>query len=129
LTDAINAIDEFAARQPNWDGFGGRAPSEEAIADAKSFLRSLPSSLMPDHTFAPGDGEIAFQWRREQLFIEIGFFGDRTVSWFVRRPKETAHGDDVYDRANPRIPETLALVLSSILEAPVALLSLSVRSA
>lgn len=126
LTLALNAIDAFATRQPNWDGMDGSAPNEEARKDAKAFLNLLHGSL-PDKWFAPGDGEIAFQWRRERLFIEAGFFGDATISWFVRNAQGEAHGDDAYDRTNPRLPQELALALSKTFQTPMAMLLISVR--
>jgi hypothetical protein len=127
LTELLETIDAFAARRPNWDGFDGHAPSEESVRDAKFFLNSLSAELLPDQAFAPGDGEIAFQWRRGTLFLEIGFYGDDTISWFLRGAKGEDHGDDVYDRANPRIPERLSLAFSAIPSSPMAVLFIALR--
>jgi hypothetical protein len=119
---ARDTIDGFAERAPNWDGLGGVAPNQEAVLDARALLTVLPSKTPPDNLFSTGDGEIAFQWRRGSLFVEVGFFGDNTVSWFVRGALGEEHGDDGYDRANPQFPKALAMAFSALIESPVALL-------
>jgi hypothetical protein len=78
-------IDEFAKRAPDWDGDGGVAPNEEAVMDAKAFLNSLDSGIVScAATLSPGDGEVLFQWRKDDAFIEVNFYGDGTISWYAK---------------------------------------------
>jgi hypothetical protein len=109
-SDLKQAIATYAARLPNWDGIGGIAPSPDAIADSLTFVNQLSKSIeLPDNVYAPGDGEVLFQWRRSGIFIEIGFFGDKTISWYARvSDTEVTYGDDPFDRAqNENLPEAL----------------------
>src|SRR5262245_112834 len=70
-------IAAYAARLPDWDGMNGTAPSPDAIADALAFVDQLPEQApVPDNVYAPGDGEVMFQWLRPEAFIEVGFYGD-----------------------------------------------------
>ena len=81
------SIAGYAGRLFDWDGMEGTAPKPDAIADALAFIDQLPSDLsLPDTVYAPGDGEVMFQWQRPETLIEIGFYGDDTVSWFARLP-------------------------------------------
>ena len=110
-------IASYAARQPDWDGMDGIAPRPDAIADALTFVDQLPSSIaIPDDVFAPGDGEVMFQWQRSRIFIEVGFYGDDTISWFARLPgKSDCYGDDPFDRrGGRRISQTLADALQTL---------------
>jgi hypothetical protein len=107
----------YAARQPNWDGMDGIAPRPDAIADALAFIDGLPIRCpMPDEVFAPGDGEVMFQWRRSRIFIEVGFFGDDMISWFARiADRQPLHGDEAFDKKTGRkIPTDLTNALKAV---------------
>ncbi|MFZ0572180.1 MAG: hypothetical protein WAM63_17050, partial [Rhodomicrobium sp.] len=93
-------IDSFERRVEGWDGSGGTPPNAEAVRDAKVFLLSLAADCaLPSKTFAPGDGEVIFQWRQRGAFAEVGFYGDRTISWYARIPdKEPLHSDNPFIR-------------------------------
>jgi hypothetical protein len=112
------SIASYAARPADWDGMSGTAPRPDAIADALSFIDDLPSSSpMPDDVFAPGDGEVMFQWHNSQSFIEVGFYGDDTISWFVQTSKVVApsYGDDPFNRKSGRqIPAYLLNALQRL---------------
>jgi hypothetical protein len=109
-------IDIYGARRPDWDGMGGTAPSRAAISDAKRLLRQLPRRVAaPDQVYAPGDGEVMFQWVRPHLFVEVGFYGDGTISWFARvAGRETVHGDDPIAGGGSILPTQVADALQSI---------------
>ena len=110
-------IDTYEARRPDWDGMGGTAPSQDAVSDAKRLLLQLPWTVpAPDQVYAPGDGEVMFQWVRPHRFIEVGFYGDGTISWYARvAGHETAHGDDpIAGRRGLILPAKLIDALQSI---------------
>jgi len=100
LSVLLSRIDEFAKRAPDWDGDGGVAPNEDAVMDAKAFLNSLDSEFASRaSTLSPGDGEVLFQWRRGAAFIEVGFYGDGTISWYARNADgKSLHADTPFDR-------------------------------
>jgi hypothetical protein len=105
------SIAGYAGRIFDWDGMEGTAPRPDAIADALTFVDHFPpESVLPDKVYAPGDGEVMFQWLRPGTLVEIGFYGDETISWYVRIPGRTdAHGDDPFDRHLDRqLPQPLA---------------------
>ena len=107
----------YAARLPDWDGAGGIAPRPDAIADALTFIDRLPDRApIPEKVYAPGDGEVMFQWIRPDTFIEVGFYGDDTISWFARVPgRNVSYGDDPFERKfDRRVPQPLAEALHSI---------------
>lgn len=96
----------YAARAPNWDGMDGIAPRPDAIADALAFIDDLPDDVsIPLRVYAPGDGEVMFQWLEPRTFIEVGFYGDDTISWYTRVPgKPVSYGDDEFVRRLGRRP-------------------------
>jgi hypothetical protein len=111
------SIVSYAGRLVDWDGMEGSAPRPDAIVDALTFIDSFPpESVLPDKVYAPGDGEVMFQWVRPATFVEIGFYGDDTISWYARVPgRADVHGDDPFDRHLDRqLPLPLADALHSI---------------
>jgi hypothetical protein len=98
-------IYRFANRSFDWDGDGGNPPNIDAQMDAHAFLEGIPDGRMPDVILAPGDGEIVFQWRKDGQFIEVGFYGDGTISWYIDRVdgRSPRHSDDPFDRRNPHM--------------------------
>ena len=97
----------------NWDGDKGIAPNKQAVLDARRFLRRLPSACsLPDRVFAPGDGEVLFQWQRQDMFAEIGFFGDGIASWCVKPQKGSpSYGDEPITSSVPTGLMTAILAL------------------
>jgi hypothetical protein len=103
------ALDSIAQRQPDWDGDDGIAPSPEALSEAQAFLAFLKKEGgLPQSVYSPGDGEINFEWRASRRFTEVGFNGDKTVSWFHRDTNGELFGDEDF---NPNsIPENSKLL-------------------
>ena len=71
-------------------------PSERAFADARSFIRHLPTGpiLMPNMGLAD-DGEISFLWDSDAVHIDLGMYGTGTFSYFARTGDgRKFYGDD-----------------------------------
>lgn len=110
-------IAEYAARAPNWDGMDGIAPKPDAVADALAFIDDLPDDIsIPLRVYAPGDGEVMFQWLEPGTLIEVGFYGDDTISWYMRIPgRRDLYGDDEFvRRLGRRLPQPLVDALRAL---------------
>lgn len=59
-------LEELRKLHPNWDGYDGMPPSEEALNAAKNFMDSL--FIVP----AP-DGSVQLEWHAEGIDLEICF--------------------------------------------------------
>jgi len=97
----LKRIDQFSHRSIGWDGDDGLPPNIDAINDAKTFLIALGKNYaLPDSVHAVGDGEIVFQWRRRYgVFVEVGFYGDETISWYAKLANLPAdHNDSRFTR-------------------------------
>ncbi len=106
-------IDRFLKLQADWDGDNGIAPSIAAGDAAKTFLRELSSTKFPAACYAIGDGEIIFQWRSSQNFIEVAFDGD-IISWYVKLGNaEPESSDDVFTTYQS-IDQRLLLAISQL---------------
>lgn len=105
-------IEQFAERADGWDGDDGRAPTKDAQLDSMKLLELLPAGFLPKAVYSPGDGEVLYQWERKDAFIEIGFYGDGTISWYLRRGNGVEeHGDDPFDRDQPVLNRSLEMIL------------------
>src|SRR6266511_619474 len=79
-----------------WDGKGSIAPRASAIQDALLFIDKIPfGAKLPDTTVA-ADGEVGFYWSSADGYIDIGFKGDGTISYFARADGHVAHGVEPY---------------------------------
>ncbi len=75
-------LDELLSLPDNWNGYDGRAPSADAVAQAKEFY-GLLSSDGPTPAIEPsGDGEINLVWRGPNRYLELGLYGDGALSYY-----------------------------------------------
>ncbi len=87
-------------------------PKSAAFTDAEAFARQLPSHLreMP-HISLADDGELNSAWNGGPTYIDLGFYGTGTYSYFARDKQGRKHrGDDV--PASGPIPDNLMQILS-----------------
>ncbi|WP_342361380.1 hypothetical protein [Terrarubrum flagellatum] len=109
-------IQKYAKRKADWDGDDGIPPSANAVRDALAFLDYAEIEFsIPSAVYAPGDGEVMFQWRNADAFIEVGFYGDNTISWYFRGAKGGVdHADDQFSRDQMEIPPRLSAYLEAL---------------
>ena len=72
-------------------------PCEPAFADARSFIWRLPPCpvRLPNIGVAD-DGEVNFLWDSDGIYIDLGFYGDGTFSYFARAEDgQKFYGDDL----------------------------------
>ncbi len=90
-------IEMFSRRDINWDGDDGIPPIGSTVREALRFLDNIKSELsLPHEVYAPGDGEIAFQWRGRdgESFIEVAFEGNSSISWYAKVGKAAPQNDE-----------------------------------
>lgn len=72
-------------------------PDDQAFADARTFIERLPLSLipMPEVSLAH-DGEINFLWEGDDVYVDLGFYGTETYSYFARgRDGRSIRGENI----------------------------------
>ncbi len=86
-------------------------PAPAAFTDAKAFVERMPRPLRATpHISLAGDGEINFAWNGDRIYVDLGFYGTGTYSFFARDLEgRKYHGDDV--PARKPIPEALKQML------------------
>jgi hypothetical protein len=67
---------EMLQIQPNWDSYGGQAPSRETLAYAVAELSSLKAMRVPPPNVSPsGDGQVLASWSGGGIDVELWFEG------------------------------------------------------
>ena len=91
---------------------GSDPPAPDAFTDAKDFAGQLPTPLseMPYISLA-GDGEVNFAWNGGPVYIDLGFYGTGTYSYFARDKHGEKHHGDAIPAKGP-IPDNLIKTLS-----------------
>ncbi len=108
--------DELAALKKlpqGWDGEGSVPPLAKALDDAKAFLDLLPPRAKLPRPIATADGEIELYWRTPTGYIDIGFGGDETISYFARADGYPPRSGTV-SFTGKSIPKNLLEVISTI---------------
>ena len=80
-------------------------PSRRAVDDALAFLLNLPPDSDPPHVAASGDGEVVFDWRGHDFWLDVGFFGDGKICYCVKKSMSSpadSYEDDFVQRRIPR---------------------------
>lgn len=110
--EPIAAIAALGALHPNWDGHQGVAPTERAREQAAAFILHIPSSTPNPEIEASGDGEINLVWRRtDGGYLEVGFYGGETFSYYGRPSEDDAPSLDDVPIAENRLPSGLRSLL------------------
>ena len=92
---------------------GSTPPTEAAINDALRFVDLLPAGSPAPHVSVSDDGEINFFRRQEGLFIDVGFFGDDQIHYYVQ---VEASGIDIADSCpfdGESLPRELIIALTT----------------
>ena len=88
-------------------------PTKAAVDDALRFADLLPAGSPAPHVSVADDGEINFFRRQEGLFIDVGFFGDDQIHYYVQ---VEASGLDVADSCpfdGESLPRELIVALTT----------------
>ncbi|MNJ33324.1 hypothetical protein D3C77_280080 [compost metagenome] len=72
--------------EPGWDGYAAKVPASSAIDEAEQFS----SNVLPAEEFqlptvtAAADGEVNFSWKNALGYIDLGFYGDGSYSYYAK---------------------------------------------
>ena len=97
----------YARLDDNWDGDGAKAPSQEAVNDALTFLDGRPGDIPPPYAEEGAEGDVGVYWDfgHAQVFAEVTFEGDGMCAYFAVRGVPGAvvekYGDEGVDVAGP----------------------------
>jgi hypothetical protein len=110
----IAKIRKLGTYHSGWNHLDSVAPSRATINDAERFARNLElSSIHLPHISAADDGEINFWWDRDGLYIDLGFFGDGSYSFYARLPNGKEITEDEAPIAQSLPSELLSLLKKS----------------
>jgi hypothetical protein len=92
---AIAQLIRFMSLEEDWDGNSAARPLEFSLKDARAFVRSLaPESIVPKPALH-ADGHAILFLRRADLYAELEFLENKTISYFARQG-DTQWSDEIY---------------------------------
>lgn len=110
--DLLDKLRTFTDYEDNWDGYGGKAAASEAVRDASAFIRQLPIDVAQPDPQLSGDGEISLIWDMDAFFIDVGFYGNGRMAYYV----DTGGNGEFFGQAVPvadGIPHDISKALIS----------------
>ena len=110
LASLVRAYRE--ASRPDWDGHGAEPVDALTVAQALSFLRLIPSTVVPPEISAHPDGELAFEWApapRGLLTVSVNRSGKLSYAALVGETRQ--HGTEFILDA---LPESITLALRKV---------------
>lgn len=97
----------YCALRDDWDSEDGVAPSREAIDDALAFIRLIPLRATLPKPMVSGDGEVGFYWKTDNVYIDVGFYGDNQISYYARAKAENLEVEGPKPYSRKSIPKDL----------------------
>ena len=91
---------------------GGKRPADAAFDDARRFIENLPPLTIRPEISMVVDGEINFSWKTNDVYIDLGFYGDgEGGSYFA----EVSSGRKYYCDSFPpdELPKAIARLIAS----------------
>lgn len=98
------------------DPAGNRAiyPSVAAVDDAVRFVNLLPPRIPLPKVGRADDGEIAFVWRSDSVFIDVGVRGDGEIVYFARVERAHIDCDGTASITGSSLPRDLTAAIAAI---------------
>ena len=79
----LDTVSSFQNLREDWGEIGSIPPAKTAIIDAILFVNLLPRNATKPQVSVAADGEINFFWRSNDVYIDIGFFGDGMIDYYA----------------------------------------------
>lgn len=77
ISDLLDRLRKLEALEDNWDSYGAKKPTTNALKSANKFLRKYHSTGLPFYFIAPGvDGEVMIEFSRGNKAAELYFNED-----------------------------------------------------
>lgn len=101
LHDALNELYRECS-QPDWDGYGAAAISQDAYEEAEKIISLLPSSIPIPEIVAEPTGDIGFEWHKEigQVFA-FSVRGNHIIIFAGIIAGNKVHGSEYFDDTIP----------------------------
>ena len=90
---------------------GGKGPADAAFDDARRFLEGLSELKIHPKLSLVADGEINFSWENDDVYIDLGFYGDgKGGSYYA----EDSSGRKYYRDSFPpdKLPREIAVLIT-----------------
>lgn len=106
--ETLNSLEELFEECANgdWDGYNALPISEETYFEAKRIIQSLPVTSfipMPELTPEP-NGEIAFEWRKNNRHILVASVGGRNeITYAGLFGLNKTHGTEYFNDTLPTV--------------------------
>ena len=116
LSPTIRLLNELAKLQgtpkdQRWPP--AKWPSEQAFSDAYDFILNIPLSQISSPIVSlADDGEVNFFWNVDDIYVDLGFYGDGQCSYFA----QSKTGKKVYSNAFPTSEGFPSEILNFFLE-------------
>lgn len=110
----MRKVSAFATLASNWDGYDGVPASWPMVRDAFTFLKKLPYHTSLPTPMLSGNGQIAFYWERDGLYLEATMEGNGTYHYFADF-EDNYEGEDDLALADNSFTEQMLEKLSTFI--------------
>lgn len=107
-----NVVHSFRNLGKNWGNIGSVPPKGDAIRDAILFVDLLPENITKPQVSIAEDGEINFSWRSNDVYIDIGFFGDGMIDYYASVDSQRIDEDASLAFSGRSLPRNLVAAIT-----------------
>ena len=89
----------------------------QAVNDALKFIDLIPATATLPHAALADDGEVNFIWRRDGLFVDVGFIGDGMMHYYVSADAQGVDSDASIQFSGRSLPPDIVRTVPKLREA------------
>lgn len=112
-SELVNVVLSFRKLDKNWGETGSNPPTEDTIRDAILFIDLLPENITRPQVSIAADGEINFFWRSNDVYIDIGFYGDSRIDYYANVGSEEIDEDASLAFSGRSLPRNLVAAIAA----------------
>jgi len=84
-------------RNENWDSYGAKGVSSDALRNAYCFLEALPLGCPAPSISGEPDGALTFEWHRDHRHtLSVSIDGDENLYFAALLGPMKSHGSDIF---------------------------------
>ena len=103
-------------RTDDWDGYGAKAATEEALAAAFTFLNMLPTTIPRPELSVEPDGSIVFEWyQRPGRVFSVTVEKDEQLSYSGLFDSSQTSGIESFEENSPEVIELILRHIKRVL--------------
>ncbi|MBT3060817.1 MAG: hypothetical protein AB2696_01645 [Candidatus Thiodiazotropha sp.] len=112
--EVLGELNSYIHLAPDWDGYGGIPPLENAVTDALTFLTNNPDYTKSLKPMLSSNGVVGLYIDEDELYLDIEFDGTGSFSYYIELDDDDFIAEEDIPIDNPNLPQNLIKSLLTV---------------